>query len=105
MAPRVVIRVRVAKSRFKIAANEMTLSQESLTISWKLIASTHKGVFMKAFRILIVLNLMLVGGIAFGMNVKTDYDRAFDFGRLKTFAFTDQKEAGRKPAPAEHVGG
>ena len=46
---------------------------------------------MKVFRILIVLSLMLVGGIAFGMNVKTDYDRSFDFGRLKTFAFTDQK--------------
>ena len=46
---------------------------------------------MKAFRILMVLSLMLVGGIAFGMNVKTDYDRSFDFGRLKTFAFSEQK--------------
>jgi len=40
---------------------------------------------------LIVLSLTLAGGVAFGMNVKTDYDRSFDFGRLKTFAFTDQK--------------
>ena len=46
---------------------------------------------MKIFRILTVLSLMLVSGIAFGMNVKTDYDRSFDFGRLKTFAFADQK--------------
>jgi hypothetical protein len=46
---------------------------------------------MKVFRILMVLSLMLVGGISFGMNVKTDYDRSFDFGRLKTFAFADQK--------------
>jgi len=46
---------------------------------------------MRAFRIFIVLSLMLVSGIAFGMNVKTDYDRSFDFGRLKTFAFKDQR--------------
>ena len=46
---------------------------------------------MKAFRFLVVLSVMLVGGIAFGMNVKTDYDRSFDFGRLKTFAFKDQE--------------
>jgi hypothetical protein len=45
---------------------------------------------MKAFRILVVLNLMLAVGIAFGVNVKTDYDRAFDFGRLKSFAFKEQ---------------
>ena len=49
---------------------------------------------MKGFRILIGLSVMLVAGIAFGMNVKTDYDRSFDFGRLKTFAFTDQKRPG-----------
>ena len=46
---------------------------------------------MKAFRIFVVLSVMSVGGIAFGMNVKTDYDKSFDFGRLKTFAFKDQK--------------
>lgn len=45
---------------------------------------------MKLVRIFMVLSLMLAGASAFGMNVKTDYDRAFDFGRLKTFAFKDQ---------------
>jgi len=46
---------------------------------------------MKAFRMVIVLTLMMVSGIALGMNVKTDYDRSFDFGRLKTFKFKDQR--------------
>jgi len=46
---------------------------------------------MKLFRTFALLGLMLTGGIAFGMNVKTDYDRSFDFGRLKTFAFADQR--------------
>lgn len=45
---------------------------------------------MKAFRISIVLVLLLSTGIAYGMHVKTDYDRSFDFGRLRTFAFKDQ---------------
>ncbi len=45
---------------------------------------------MKVFRILIFSSVMLAVGIAFGVNVKTDYDRAFDFGRLKTFAFKEQ---------------
>ena len=47
---------------------------------------------MKVFRVLIVLHLMMAGAIVFGMNVKTDYDRSFDFGRLKTFAFSDQRK-------------
>jgi hypothetical protein len=38
-----------------------------------------------------MLSVMLVGGTAFGMKVKTDYDRSFDFGRLRTFAFADQR--------------
>lgn len=46
---------------------------------------------MRAFRILIVLSVISVAGIAYGMNVKTDYDRSFDFGKLKTFAFRDQQ--------------
>ena len=46
---------------------------------------------MKVFRILTVLSLMLVSGIAFGMNVKTDCDKSFDFGKLKTFTFKDQR--------------
>jgi hypothetical protein len=45
---------------------------------------------MKAFRISLVLGLLLTTGIAYGRNVKTDFDRSFDFGRLRTFAFKDQ---------------
>jgi len=46
---------------------------------------------MKCLRSLMMLSLLLVTGNAFGMKVKTDYDRSFDFGRLKTFAFEDQR--------------
>jgi len=45
---------------------------------------------MKAFRISILLGLMLTTSIAFGMHTKTDYDRSFDFHKLRTFAFKDQ---------------
>ena len=45
---------------------------------------------MKTFRIFIVLGLLLTGSIAFGMHVKTDYDRSFNLLRLRTFAFKDQ---------------
>jgi hypothetical protein len=46
---------------------------------------------MRCLRGLMMLGLLLVAGNAFGMNVKTDYDRSFDFGRLKTFTFKDQR--------------
>lgn len=45
---------------------------------------------MKLFRTFILLSSMLVFGTVFGMNVKTDYDRSFDFGTLKTFVFKEQ---------------
>jgi Domain of unknown function (DUF4136) len=45
---------------------------------------------MKAVRVSIVLGLLLTTGLAYGMHVKTDFDRSFDFGRLRTFAFKDQ---------------
>jgi hypothetical protein len=45
---------------------------------------------MKLFRTCILLSSMLVFGSAFGMNVKTDYDKSFDFGKLRTFAFREQ---------------
>jgi hypothetical protein len=38
---------------------------------------------MKAFRVFIALALLLTTGFAYGMHVKTDYDRTFDFGKLK----------------------
>ena len=46
---------------------------------------------MKVLRSFLVLSLMLTGGMAFGMNVKTDYDRSFDFGKLRTFTFREQR--------------
>lgn len=46
---------------------------------------------MRCLRGLMMLGLLLVAGNAFGMNVKTDYDRSFDFGGLKTFTFKDQR--------------
>lgn len=46
---------------------------------------------MRCLRILMMISLLLVAVNAFGMKVKTDYDRAFDFGRLRTFAFADQR--------------
>ena len=45
---------------------------------------------MKTIRILIFLGLLMITGVAFGMSVKSDYDRAFPFGQLKTFAFKEQ---------------
>ena len=42
---------------------------------------------MKLFRVFGLAGVMLAGGVAFGTNVKTDYDRSFDFGRLRTFTF------------------
>ena len=47
------------------------------------LGAQRRVVFMKVFRILIVLSLMLVSGMAFGMNVKTDYDRSFDTLRVQ----------------------
>jgi len=48
---------------------------------------------MKGLRSLMILSALLVTGNAYGMKVKTDYDRSFDFGRLKTFSFEDQRRA------------
>jgi hypothetical protein len=45
---------------------------------------------MKAFRISVVLGVLLTTSIAFGMHTKTDYDRSFDFHKLRTFTFKDQ---------------
>jgi hypothetical protein len=59
------------------------------------LGAQRRVVFMKVFRILIVLSLMLVSGMAFGMNVKTDYDRSFDFGRLKTLIYAVLGDRGR----------
>lgn len=55
------------------------------------VSLSNKGVFvMRVFRVLMVLAFLMTTGIAYGMHVKTDYDRSFDFGRLRTFAFKEQ---------------
>jgi len=45
---------------------------------------------MKLFRLLGFLSVMLTCGFAYGSNVKTDYDKSFDFARLKTFTFRSE---------------
>ena len=45
---------------------------------------------MRLFRVIGLLSVILSCGIAFGANVKTDYDRSFDFARLRTFTFRSE---------------
>ena len=58
---------------------------------------------MKVFRVLTCLCLMLATAAAYGMSVKTDYDRNYDFGRLKTFAFKDQRRPAADPLVADRI--
>lgn len=58
---------------------------------------------MRVFRVLTGLCLMLAAVAAYGMSVKTDYDRNYDFGRLKTFAFKEQSKAASDPLVAERI--
>ena len=48
---------------------------------------------MKIFRILAGLSMMLSAVIAYGATVKTDYDKDYDLGRLKTFTFKEQRRS------------
>ena len=50
---------------------------------------------MKLFRAIFGLGLMLTAISAFGSSVKTDFDKNFDFGNLKTFAFKEQRRGSR----------
>jgi hypothetical protein len=50
---------------------------------------------MRLFRVLGFLSVMLTCGFAYGSNVKTDYDKSFDFARLKTFTFRSEWEKDR----------
>ena len=52
---------------------------------------------MKIFRVLMGLCLMLTAAVAYGVDVKTDYNKDYDFGRLKTFAFKEQSRSGVDP--------
>jgi Domain of unknown function (DUF4136) len=45
------------------------------------------GLKMKYVRVVGLVGAMLCSTVAFASNVKTDYDRSFDFARLRTFTF------------------
>jgi hypothetical protein len=46
---------------------------------------------MKCLRVLAVVLLLLLTGIVLGVDVKTDYDKSYDFSHLRTFAFKEQR--------------
>lgn len=52
---------------------------------------------MKIFRGILTLCLALTAISTFGATVKTDYDRDFNLGALKTFAFQDQERGDKDP--------
>lgn len=52
---------------------------------------------MKIFRVLGLLSLLLTAVAAYGVTVKTDYDKDYEFGKLKTFAFKDQSRSNSDP--------
>lgn len=52
---------------------------------------------MRIFRTILGLSLMLTAISAFAMSVKTDYDKDYNMGGLKTFAFKDQQRGNRDP--------
>jgi hypothetical protein len=56
---------------------------------------------MKFFRTALGLSLVLAAAAAaYGMSVKTDYDKSYDFGRLKTFSFRVQRRSDSDPLKA-----
>lgn len=58
---------------------------------------------MKGFRITVAGALLLVAvTAAFGMSVKSDYEKTFDFSRLRTFAFKTDR-AGNDPLKANTI--
>jgi hypothetical protein len=52
---------------------------------------------MRIFRVLAGLSLMLTAVVAYGVSVKTDYDKDYDLGKLKTFAFKEQSRSSKDP--------
>ncbi|HEX8265618.1 MAG TPA: DUF4136 domain-containing protein [Pyrinomonadaceae bacterium] len=53
---------------------------------------------MKIFRAISGLSLMLAVAVsAFAMSVKTDYDKNFNLGTLRTFAFKEQRRGNNDP--------
>jgi len=51
---------------------------------------------MKIFRMLAGLGLLLTAAVTYG-SVKSDYDRDFDLGKLKTFTFNAQNRSDKDP--------
>jgi len=49
---------------------------------------------MRFIRVVGLLGVMLCATAVFASNVKTDYDRSFDFARLRTFTFKSQWSTG-----------
>jgi hypothetical protein len=41
----------------------------------------------------VALSLLLKAVVAYGMTVKIDYDKDYDFGKLKAFAFKEQSRS------------
>lgn len=60
---------------------------------------------MKIFRVLFGLSLILAAISTFGMSVKTDYDKNFNLGGLKTFAFRDQQRGDADPLKTDTLNG
>jgi len=58
---------------------------------------------MKIFRVLGCLSLLLTAVVAYGVTVKTDYDKDYDFGKLKTFAFKEQSRSDSDPLRTDSV--
>jgi hypothetical protein len=56
---------------------------------------------MKIFRVLGFLSLLFTAVAAYGVTVKTDYDKDYDFGKLKTFAFKEQSRSTSDPLRAD----
>lgn len=52
---------------------------------------------MKIFRTVVGLSLLLTAVVAYGVDVKTDYDRDYDFAKLKTFAFKSKPRSESDP--------
>ena len=52
---------------------------------------------MKIFRAILTLSLMLAAIPALAISIKTDYDKNYNFGELKTFAFQNQKRGNNDP--------
>ena len=52
---------------------------------------------MKIIRTALVLGMLLTAAAAYGMSVKTDYDKSYAFGGLKTFKFREQRRSDNDP--------